>query len=74
MAARRLQTGDWQGFALWFLVGISLLQVGGSLVEVASSAGASLGTATLINRLVLPHLQKSRRDRTGVLVPAGKTP
>ncbi len=33
--------GNWSRFVLWFFPGISALQVGGSLVEVTSSAAAA---------------------------------
>ncbi len=52
-AGVRLRRGDWKGFALWFLPGLSLLQVGGSLVELTSSAGAAVIAALLVNRLLL---------------------
>lgn len=56
-AGERLLKGDWQGFALWFLPGIAFLNVGGSLVEVTSSAGAAVVTALLVNNCLLPHLR-----------------
>lgn len=58
VARRRLEEGDWQGFTLWFLVGISFLQVGGSLVELAGSAGASVAAAMLVNRHLLRGFQR----------------
>jgi len=51
---------DWQNFALWYLIGISFLQVGGSLVEVTGSAGASVVVALLLNKLFLYRLQRKR--------------
>jgi hypothetical protein len=70
-AGQRLRHGDWQGFALWYLTGISFLSVGGSLVELTSSAGASVITALLVNKYLLPHLAgKKLPFRRGVdLVP-----
>lgn len=59
-ASERLQRGDWQGFALWFLPGIAFLNVGGSLVEVTSSAGAAVVAAHLINKYLLPHMRGRR--------------
>lgn len=59
-AALRLVQGDWQAFALWYLVGIALLQAGGSLVEVTSSAGAAIVVAMLVNRYLLPRLRGAR--------------
>jgi hypothetical protein len=48
-AGERLLRGDWQGFALWYLPALSLLQVGGSLVEVTSSAAGAVVLALLTN-------------------------
>lgn len=59
-AALRLLEGDWQAFAFWFLPGLSLLQVGGSLVEITATAGASLVLAVVIKRYVL-DLSRSKR-------------
>jgi hypothetical protein len=50
-AARYRDSGDWHRFTLWFLPGLSLLQLGGSLVEVTSSAAAAIVVALLLNRL-----------------------
>lgn len=64
-AAERLHRGDWQGFALWFLPGMAFLNVGGSLVEVTSSAGAAVVTAYLVNKFLLPHLRGRRLPAVG---------
>jgi hypothetical protein len=40
-AAIHLNRGDSGRFLLWYLPGLSLLQVGGSLTEVTAMAGAS---------------------------------
>jgi hypothetical protein len=66
-AHNRLLKGDWQGFALWYLPGLSLLQAGGSLVEVTSSAGAAVVTVVVVNRFVVPDLG----GRPVVPVPEG---
>jgi hypothetical protein len=50
-AAYYRDIGDWRRFTLWFLPGLSLLQLGGSLVEVTSGAGAAIVVAILINRM-----------------------
>ena len=55
-AQQRLVKGDWHSFAMWYLPGLCLLQTGGSLVEVTSSAGAALVTVVLVNRFVVPDL------------------
>jgi len=63
-AIARLHDGDWPGFTLWWLPGISLLQVQGSLVDAVSSAGAALVVAALIQRY------RPARARTLVNPPA----
>jgi hypothetical protein len=50
-AALHLYRGDWTGFMLWWLPGLSLLQVGGSFVEAVSGAGAGLVIAILLRQL-----------------------
>jgi len=45
-----LYAGDWGRFALWWLPGLGLLQVGGSLVETVASACAALVVSTLMLR------------------------
>ena len=67
-ATRRLNQGDWPGFVLWYLPGLSLLQIGGSLVEAVSGASAGLVVALMINRY-RPHA----RQRPAV-VPANRRP
>lgn len=53
--AERLRSDDAPGFALLFLVGLSFLDVvGGSLVDLTSSAGASLVVGLAVSRFVLP--------------------
>jgi hypothetical protein len=59
-AAQKLLQDDWQKFALWYLTGISFLQVGGSLVEVTSSAAASVVVALLVNNALLYNFQRKR--------------
>ncbi|MGA2590649.1 MAG: hypothetical protein ABSH32_12090 [Bryobacteraceae bacterium] len=56
-AADRLARSDLQGFVLWLLPGIALLQVNGQLVELTASAAASLVVALLTNKY-LDRLQK----------------
>lgn len=50
-ALRALQTGDVFRFTMWYLPGLGLLQVGGSLVEVVSTAGAGLVMAWLLSAI-----------------------
>lgn len=59
-AAVALHGGDAMRFALWFLPGVSLLNIGGSFVEATSSAGAALIMASLIG-VVLRHLDVTAR-------------
>jgi hypothetical protein len=54
-AAARISRGDWGSFALWWLPGLSVLQVGGSLVEAVSGGFASLAVALLIGQLRRQH-------------------
>jgi len=49
-AAERLALNDLHGLVVWHLPGISLLQVGGQLVEVSASAVASVAVAFLANK------------------------
>ena len=51
-AFNALDRGDIKHFALWYVSGLSLLQVGGSLVEVTSTAAAGALMAVLLNHLV----------------------
>jgi hypothetical protein len=57
-AAFHLAHGDVRGCCVWFVPGLSLLQVGGSLVDVSLTAGAGLAVAVLANsslRWMFPH-------------------
>lgn len=58
VAASHLRRGYWTGFALWYLPALSLLQVGGSLVEAVSSAGAGLCIGLLIQRMRPSRLRR----------------
>jgi hypothetical protein len=60
MAGQRLRTGNWRGFVLWYLPGLSLLQVGGSFVEVTSSVGAAWLSALLLTQLRQPVSRQPR--------------
>lgn len=62
LAAERLAWGDLHGFVLFFLPGISLLQVGGQFVEVTASAAASIFVAILANKY-LDRLQRKQALR-----------
>lgn len=68
-AADRLARSNLQGFVLWFLPGIALLQVGGQLVELTASAAASVIVALLANKY-LDRLQ-TRGAGTRAELPLG---
>jgi hypothetical protein len=63
-ASERLGSGDLHGFVMWYLPGLSFLQVGGSFIEVTSSAAASIFVAFLANK-VLDRLQKTETESEG---------
>lgn len=52
-SAYRLSHGDGSGFAVWYLPGLCMLQIGGSLSEVTSAAAASFAMAFVLNRIAL---------------------
>jgi len=68
-AARHRDAGDWHRFTIWFLPGLSLLQLGGSLVEVTSSAAAAVAVALLLNRFA-----PIQRRRAAVVAPEHQGP
>jgi hypothetical protein len=76
-AAQWLACGDWQRFTLWFLAGLGFLQAGGALSEVTSTVAASIITAFVVSRLVIPIFQAAA-DLPGRsnpdLVPAERLP
>jgi hypothetical protein len=52
-AGMRIWAGDWLQFAAWYLTGLAMIQAGGSLVEVVSSAGAAMLAVLFVNRYVV---------------------
>jgi len=52
MAALHLYEGNWRGFMSWFVPSMSLLNVGGSLVEVFGTAAASLVMVAIVNKIL----------------------
>lgn len=50
-AAVARNEGRWSSFALWFLPGVAMLQVGGSLGEVTTSAAAAFLVAVIVRRI-----------------------
>ena len=75
LAARRLAINDWRGFGPLFLVGVAFLHVGGSLVELTSTAGASLVLVLVTNAFVFRfHSSKQReQEQTRELAAPGVT-
>lgn len=68
-AARALHRGDVRYFTLWYLPGLSLLQIGGSFVEVTSTAAAGLVMANILRHL-MGHLKRRRQSANVEAVPA----
>ena len=66
-AARALQFGNIARFMLYYLVGLSFLQPGGSLVEVVATAAAAVVVAFFLNNVALPFLfnASDRQNRAG---------
>ena len=71
MARRRLVAGDWQGFALWYMPGLCLLQAGGSLVDMVGSGGAAVINVLLVNHVLL-RLAGVGEANTGGLRRSGR--
>jgi hypothetical protein len=44
---------DWLNFACWYLPGITVTQIGGSLTEVVAGAGAAVAVATAVKYFIL---------------------
>jgi hypothetical protein len=60
-----LRQGNWHGFALWFLIGLAFLNLGGSLGESTAGAAASVVCAHLMNAI----LARYQRRRTAAPAP-----
>lgn len=50
-SALYLNDGNAERFLLWYLPGLSLLQIGGAMSEVVATAGASLVLVLIVNRI-----------------------
>jgi hypothetical protein len=61
-----LQRGDWAKFCYWFLPGISLVEVSGSMVEVISSAMAGLLLALVINKYIFRRFARQNEESAPV--------
>ena len=68
-AGERLASGDLYGFVLWYMPGLSMLQVGGSLAEITSSVAASVFVALMVNKY-LSRVQHKKADEAALLRPA----
>jgi hypothetical protein len=73
-ACQALMRGDVRRFTLWYLPGFSLLQVGGSLVEVTSTAAAGLVMALLLNRVIQrsPDHPRQHEDELALARPQSR--
>lgn len=69
-AALALAYGDVPACARWFVPGLSLLQVGGSLVDVSLTAGAGLA-CTVIATMAIDFVGRARMSPG--LIPADRT-
>ncbi len=67
LAAERLARGDLHGFVLFYLPGLSFLQVGGQLTEITASAAASLIVALVVNRMLDRFQKKTASDEQVLL-------
>jgi hypothetical protein len=72
LATERLANGDLNGFVLYYLPGLSFLQVGGQLVEVTASAAAGFVVALAANKYLqrLQQKAKAAEDAAGLAAPA----
>ncbi|MCS7082995.1 MAG: O-antigen polysaccharide polymerase Wzy [Rhodothermia bacterium] len=61
-AKHNLNKNNWRNFSLWFLIGISFLQVGGSLVELTGSSAASVVVYVLLNKYLIVYLSKKDKN------------
>lgn len=66
-AGRCLAMGDWRGFALWFLLGMTLAKAETSLVILMTSAAAAVVTAILVNRYLIGRFAWKRRIAAGAM-------
>lgn len=59
-AAVYRNAGDWTRFVYWFLPGVAMLQVGGSVIEVTTSAAAAIVVGMTAGTLVRPPGERVR--------------
>jgi hypothetical protein len=72
-AGERMMAGEWGAFILWFLPGVTFLQVGGQLVEVTSSAAAAFLLALIVKRFVLGHPRAVDAHATSIITSRKST-
>jgi hypothetical protein len=68
-----LYRADLEAFTLWYLPGLSLLQLGGSLVEVTSTAAAGLVVALVLNAVTRRLRDSGTADDEVPAPAAGQT-
>ena len=61
VAGIKLRSGDFLSFSKWYLPSLGLLNIGGSLVEVSATVGASIVVANLLSIIFLYRLQRVRK-------------
>lgn len=62
LAARALLGGSARRFTLFYLMGLGMMQPGGSLVEVTATTAAAVVTALLVNDILVPFFISTRRS------------
>jgi hypothetical protein len=70
-AGQHLSEGNWRSFVRWYLPGLSLLQVGGSFVELTSSVGTAIAVGYLVTRV--GSAAPRAVERTKPVFVAGRT-
>jgi hypothetical protein len=74
MAGSKLRSGNLLAFAKWYLPSLALLNIGGSLVELSATAGASLVVANFVNSVFLFRLQRQIKSGRRKLVESERVP
>jgi len=65
-AAVHLRRGEWPKFVQWYLPGLSLLVVSGSIIELTSSVAAAIVVTLAVNALVRRIMARRPMDTAGV--------
>ena len=68
LAAQCIAANDLYGFVLWYLPGLSMLQVGGALAEITTSAAASVIVALAVNKY-LDRFEKPKQEEPKTIMP-----